>query len=239
VIRKANGNDKKALRQIWCAAFGDNPDYAAFVTDHCLELGTVLYHPGGMSCLTLFPITLYQRGRVALEGICAYGLATHPLQQKKGFGSLLLARALAGGFPFVLLYPATENLQSYYLKRGFETPVRIPAPVSMSACNGPRSQLPANELYATYKDDAQGQKFTFLWPFPIFDFAFKECLFRKGYVVPPRFCYPSETGRGVLCKPYRYAGQNEASSYLRALAHFNVPVKGFSFEDSIFYLPLD
>ena len=238
MIRKATSNDKIALRQIWCAAFGDNLDYAAFVTDHCLELGTVLYHPGGMSFLTLFPITLYHRNKRIMAGVCVYGLATHPLQQNKGFGSLLLARALAGP-PFVLLYPATEDLQKYYLKRGFDTPVRIPAPLMMSDCKGPHGQARSGELYATYKDDALRQEFAFLWPLPIFNFAFQECLFRGGYVVPPRFCYPSETDPGVVCKLFKGVGKKDGSSYLRALAYFNVPVPGFCSEDSIFYLPLD
>ncbi|HPJ82242.1 MAG TPA: GNAT family N-acetyltransferase [Bacteroidales bacterium] len=238
MIRKATSNDKTALRKIWCAAFGDDPDYAAFVTDHCLELGTVLYHPGGMSCLTLFPVNIYQRNRLVLEGVCVYGLATHPLQQKKGFGSLLLARALAGS-PFVLLYPATESLQKYYLKRGFDTRVRIPAPLLMSDCKEPNGQATPDELYSAYKNDAQRQEFAFLWPFSIFNFAFQECLFRGGYVAPPWFCYPSEKDRGVLCKLYKDGGKKDGSSYLHALVHFNVPVPGFCSEDSIFYLPLD
>lgn len=238
MIRKATSDDKTALRQIWCAAFGDDPDYAAFVTDHCLELGTVLYHPGGMSCLTLFPVSLYQRNRMILEGVCVYGLATHPSQQKKGFGSLLLTRALAGS-PFVLLYPATKNLQKYYLKRGFDTPVRISAPVMMVDCKAPHGQAPSEELFAAYKNNAQRQEFAFLWPFSMFNFAFQECQFRRGYVVPPWFCYPSETDRGVLCKLYMEGGEKDGSPYLCALVHFNVSVPGFCSDDSIFYLPLD
>lgn len=83
MIRTASVNDKAALLDIWSAAFGDSADYAEFAVSNCLSLGTVLYHPEGKSCLTLFPLSLHRKGKSPLNGAYMYGVATHPEQQKK------------------------------------------------------------------------------------------------------------------------------------------------------------
>ncbi|HNR27542.1 MAG TPA: GNAT family N-acetyltransferase [Bacteroidales bacterium] len=239
MIRQATAEDRAALLDIWCAAFGDSPDYAAFVIDHCLELGTVLFHPRGMSCMTLFPLTLFSGNKKLLEGFYVYGVVTHPQQQKMGFASLLLdrARTLA---PFLLLYPATQPLQEYYKKRGFDTPVRLPAPLIRTATGKEHSGAPVRALYQEYKKDAEKQEFIFVWPFSMFHYAYQECRFRSGYVLPPHFCYPSEKENNVvMCKPYAGGGNNDKALFLQALAHFHDPVPGFITEKSLFYLPLD
>ncbi len=134
MIRKANDQDKTALREIWSAAFNDPLSYADFVIEHCLKLGTVLFDDRGRSFLTRFPLTLMQKGKILLQGFYIYGLATHPVQQGKGFGSLLLTKAVEET-PFCLLYPATPELQRFYYNRGFITPVRIPDAVSKTGLN--------------------------------------------------------------------------------------------------------
>ncbi len=81
------------------------------------------------------------------------------------------------------------------------------------------------------------QKFVFLWPEPMFHFALEECLFRKGFVIPPWFCYPEE-GQ-VLYKPYAHVKELLVDSYLQGWGFFKDKVPGLETEESIFYLPLD
>ncbi|HHV03884.1 MAG: GNAT family N-acetyltransferase [Bacteroidales bacterium] len=237
MIRKANDQDKAALRDIWCAVFDDTLDYAAFVTDHCLKLGTVLYYPEGLSFLTLFPLTLHFKGKNILQGAYLYGVATHPRRQRKGFGSMLLARASEIA-PFLLLYPATHDLQHFYHKRGFDVPVHIPSPVVRTNLpDRPSPHHPAAAPYTEYIADAGKQDYTFLWSPSLYDYAYRECLFRGGYVMSPWFCYPQDGN--VVCKPYMNTGLTTNASYLRALVRFNITVPGFRSENALFYLPLD
>jgi len=236
VIRKASEQDKTALREIWSAAFKDPPVYADFVTQYCLKLGSVLYDDQGRSFITLFPLTLIKEGKVLLNGFYLYGLATHPSQQGKGFGSRLLSRAVENT-SFCLLYPATSELQIFYHKRGFTTPVRIPEPVIQNKTVPGVTAINPKVLYGQYLKDARKQKFVFLWPEPMFHFALEECLFRKGFVIPPWFCYPEE-GQ-VLYKPYAHVKELLVDSYLQGWGFFKDKVPGLETEESIFYLPLD
>ena len=171
-----------------------------------------------------------------MQGFYIYGLATHPRQQGKGFGSGLLAYALEDA-PFYMLYPATSELQRFYYKRGFTTPVCIPGPVSRQPAELNARKIPSKLLYRQYKEDAGNQDFVFLWSAPMFDLAFEECVFRNGFVSSPFFCYPEE-GQ-VLCKPFLSAADPQEYSFVQGWAQFRVPVPGFEPEKSIFYLPLD
>jgi GNAT superfamily N-acetyltransferase len=236
VIRKANDQDKTALREIWSAAFNDPLSYADFVIEHCLKLGTVLFDDCGRSFLTRFPLTLLQKGKILLQGFYIYGLATHPVQQGKGFGSLLLTKAVEET-PFCLLYPATAELQRFYYNRGFITPVRIPDAVSKTL---PAPGIQENRpefLYKQYLEDATNQDFVFLWPASMFEFALEECLFRKGFVSPPWFCYQDQDE--ILCKPYISPSGLKDWSYTQGWAMFQDTVPGFESGKSVFYLPLD
>ncbi len=171
-----------------------------------------------------------------MQGFYIYGLATHPGQQGKGFGSRLLAYALEDA-PFYLLYPATPELQRFYHKRGFTTPVRIPDAVSRKLTVPGVQDIHSKLLYRQYLENAGNQDFVFLWSAPLFDFAIGECFFRKGFISPPFFCYPEEDQ--VLCKPFLSAANSGEYSYLHGRAKFNVPFPGFDTEKSTFYLPLD
>jgi len=237
VIRKANDRDKTALRDIWSAAFNETPGYAEFVIAYCLTLGTVLYHPDGMSFLTLFPLALHHKGKRILQGVYVYGVATHPMQQRKGYSTLLLSKASEMA-PFLLLFPVTQDLQRFYSKRGFTVKVNVPAPVvrmDLSAEKTPGRFDPVP--FEEYVEDAAQREFTFLWPSSMFDFAYRECLFRDGFVSPPWFCYPMDGE--VVCKPYRSDRKIMHASFLPALVRFNAAVPGFIPADALFYLPLD
>jgi GNAT superfamily N-acetyltransferase len=236
VIRKANEQDKPALREIWSAAFNDPLSYADFVLDHCLKLGTVLYDDPGRSFVTLFPLTLQQKGITLLQGFYIYGLATHPAQQGKGHGSRLLTRAVENT-PFCLLYPATSELQRFYRKRGFTTPVRIPGAVSTQISLPDVQDTRPERFYRKYLKDAGDQDFVFLWSASMFAFALGECFFRKGFVSPPWFCYP-ENGQ-MLCKPFLSPKGSEKRSYTHGWGMFQVNVPEFDPGKSILYLPLD
>jgi len=236
VIRKANEQDKTALREIWSAAFKDPLSYADFVVDHCLKLGTVLYDERGRSFLTCFPLSLLKKGQILLQGFYIYGLATHPCRQGKGFGSRLLARAVRDS-SFCLLYPATSELQRFYHKRGFITPVRIPAALSRQLAVPDFQEIQPELIYHQYVEDANHLDFVFLWSSSMFKFALDECLFRKGFVSIPWFCYP-EDGQ-THCKLFLSPDDPGAFSYTKAWGMFKERVPGFEPEKSIFYLPLD
>jgi GNAT superfamily N-acetyltransferase len=236
VIRKANEQDKPALREIWSAAFHDPLSYADFVLDHCLKLGTVLYDDRCSSFVTRLPLTLQQKGVTLLQGFYIYGLATHPTQQGKGYGSRLLARAVENT-PFCLLYPATSELQRFYRIRGFTTPVRIPGAVSGQIYVTGIQETRPERFYRQYLEDAGNQDFVFLWSASMFAFAWDECLFRKGFVSPLGFCYPEDGKR--LCKPFLSPKGSEKWSYTQGLGMFQVPVPEFETGKSVFYLPLD
>ncbi|MFY9116975.1 MAG: GNAT family N-acetyltransferase [Bacteroidales bacterium] len=241
MIRTATVNDKAALRDIWCAAFGDDVSYAGFAVDNCLALGTVLYHPEGMSCLTLFPLTLHRKGKSPLQGAYVYGVATHPDRQKRGYSSLLLYHASKLA-KFLVLYPATEPLKTFYEKRGFTTPLLIPAPATVSAKNAPitdvdrHTALGAEHLFAAYREDGLKQPGVFLWSAPLFDYAYRECLFRGGFAGKEAFYYPGADGL-LQCKPYLsgYTG----NGFLEGLARFHTRVPGLHLIPPLFYLPLD
>jgi len=236
VIRKANHRDQAALREIWGAAFGDGPDYAAFVTAQCLEKGTVLYCPEGRSMLTLFPLSLAFYGKMMLQGYYVYGVATHPVQQHKGFSSMLLEMA-ARDAAFLLLFPATAELSRFYRKRGFSTSVSVPAPIlAEQSAISPENRL-QQAPYMTYRERAGQHQYAFIWSEPLFDFAYRECMFRSGLVLPPWFCYPAE--KRFVCKPYMIPEKPGTTSFVQALGRFLVPVPGLHEKNSIFFLPLD
>ena len=86
MIRQASYTDKAALQNIWGAAFHEDTAYTEFIIDHCLNLGTVYWHPEGLACLTLFPVLLRSGDHEGYtEGRYVYGVATHPSMQKKGY----------------------------------------------------------------------------------------------------------------------------------------------------------
>lgn len=245
MIRTATVNDKAALREIWSAAFGDDRSYADFVIENCLSLGSVLYHPEGMSCLTLFPLVLHRKGKKPLKGFYVYGVATHPDKQKRGYSSLLLYHASKLA-KFLVLYPATEPLRSFYLKRGFTIPLRIPAPIqrplptlSDSSNNANISEsktLSADLLFSAYQEDALRQKSVFLWSEQLFDFAYRECAFRGGHANKDHFCYPDEDDTWV-CKPF--VSGEKTHPFVEGLARFHGWFPGVQHTPPLFYLPLD
>ncbi|HKM30739.1 MAG: GNAT family N-acetyltransferase [Bacteroidales bacterium] len=240
MIRTASVNDKAALLDIWSAAFGDSADYAEFAVSNCLSLGTVLYHPEGKSCLTLFPLSLHRKGKSPLNGAYMYGVATHPEQQKKGYSSLLLYHTSKLA-KFLVLYPASDTLRSFYAKRGFDVPVSIPAPIEagptpVTDLSKPvANPLDSSELYAVYQENALKQKSVFLWSSSLFDYAYRECLFRGGHAQHSHLCYPSLSGS--LCKPFVKTETN--GSFLQGLARFHVRTPGLKQTPPLFYLPLD
>jgi len=232
VIRTATVKDKAALQEIWSAAFGDPMDYARFAVENCLTLGTVLYHQEGMSCLTLFPVSLHRKGKRPLTGAYVYGVATHPSKQKRGYSSLLLYHTSKLA-KFLVLYPATEPLHAFYVKRGFDVPVHIPAPLVKQPFT-PTDNTPGTPaLYADYQADALEQKSAFLWPRSLFDFAYQECLYRGGFAHEGHLCYPSSSE--ITCKPFL----SGSKTFLGGLARFHVRTSGVRQTPPLFYLPLD
>ena len=118
----------------------------------------------------------------------------------------------------------------------------IPAPATVSAKNAPitdvdrHTALGAEHLFAAYREDGLKQPGVFLWSAPLFDYAYRECLFRGGFAGKEAFYYPGADGL-LQCKPYLsgYTG----NGFLEGLARFHTRVPGLHLIPPLFYLPLD
>ena len=138
---------------------------------------------------------------------------------------------------FLLLFPATAELSRFYRKRGFSTSVSVPAPIlAEQSAISPENRL-QQAPYMTYRERAGQHQYAFIWSEPLFDFAYRECMFRSGLVLPPWFCYPAE--KRFVCKPYMIPEKPGTTSFVQALGRFLVPVPGLHEKNSIFFLPLD
>lgn len=190
-VKQATEKDLAALRTIWSAAFCEDAVYTDFVLTNCLNLGIVLWVPAQKSCLTLLPIE-YTMPDLAVKGYYVYGVATHPLSQKKGYSTALLQYAtqwsLDNGACFLLLTPASKDLETFYRSRSFTFPVKVPvAEFSKERPSDiPFSTNPALNLPKPVN--------CFIWPEPMYRFACEECAFRGGFATTEALCYPCGEG---------------------------------------------
>lgn len=235
MIRQASYTDKAALQNIWGAAFHEDTAYTAFIIDHCLNLGTVYWHPEGLACLTLFPVLLRSGDHKGYtEGRYVYGVATHPSMQKKGYSSLLLEQ-ISDLFPFLLLFPASDALSAFYKARGFSQTVHIPDAI----ISAQKSVLPEQARYHYYLRSAAVFGNAFVWPAGMFSFACEECLFRGGSIGPDRLMYPHPTGWEE--KPFISSPKTLNMSRNQGLIRFRQKedARNYIPDNSFFALPLD
>jgi hypothetical protein len=175
MIRQASYTDNAVLRDIWGAAFHEDTAFNAFISDHCLNLGTVYCTPRELPAWLFFPFFLRAGSQRIQEGRMYMG-GHSSLMQKKRYSSLLLEQ-ISVLFPFLLVFPAS----SHYLpsiKHADSARLYIPwrqiLPKIRFAGSGKVSLLPPS---------AAGFWKCFCMAGRNVSFACDECLFRGGSLV--------------------------------------------------------
>jgi len=119
MIRNLTVDDYPQVLRIWQTCFGDDEAYVRFFWEnafaHCTGFG---YYVEDMLVSMLFMLPgMLEPNQVSAHYI--YAVATLPEHRKQGLATKLLQYAAASGASALVLYPATAQLQAYYIKQGF------------------------------------------------------------------------------------------------------------------------
>lgn len=114
--------DRAKIQEIWQRCFGDEEEYVDLflqnrMTEETMLLYCVDHKPVSMA--SFLPAT-YQQGEEKREAYYVYAVATLPEYRKHGYATKLLMFARAHYAAPLLLSPASEELEEYYSKMGFE-----------------------------------------------------------------------------------------------------------------------
>lgn len=114
-------------RALWKEAFGDNDSFIEqfmnryYNPENLLHIGT---EKKLFSMLHLIPFD-YNNGTIGI----IYALATATEERSRGYATILIQRAIETaqkrGYTHIALIPASEQLFSYYNKRGFKGKYRV------------------------------------------------------------------------------------------------------------------
>ena len=124
---KVNQSDVPNLKSLWKTVFGDSDDVVDFFFDNTVDLNNVYAYKDNGKCVSAFYLidVPIKEGRILKKSMYLYAAATLPEYRKKGIMSKMIeyaaARLKLSGFDYLYLYPANNELYTFYEKFGFKS----------------------------------------------------------------------------------------------------------------------
>ncbi|MBQ8210879.1 MAG: GNAT family N-acetyltransferase [Clostridia bacterium] len=128
-VRKFNVDreDINELKELWKTVFGDSDDVVNFFFDYTADINNIYAYKSDGKCVSAFYLidAPIKEGITEKKAKYLYAAATLPEYRKHGYmGEMIkyaIQRLTLAGYDYLYLYPANENLYSYYEKFGFKT----------------------------------------------------------------------------------------------------------------------
>lgn len=123
---KADATDISQLQQLWQTVFGDGKEITDFFFTHTADINNAYVYKVDGKCVSAFYLidAPVKEGRETKKAMYLYAAATLDEYRKQGImGNMInyaINRLKDSGYDYLYLYPANENLYSYYAKFGFK-----------------------------------------------------------------------------------------------------------------------